>query len=153
MVDPQFPITMRAGPGQKLLLAGAAALIFWYGTQLVGQDGNTRVPIFGSVPAVYVGWPVVALGLILGLAFVQSLVTGRPSLMLDAGGLTYAPNFGAVRRIEWADVGAMIPYSDRYQRGVRVMVGDKSVMIPAFAGTADDLRELMLRCAKARGRG
>lgn len=152
MDDPQMPITLRAKPVTQLLVLAVAALLFWYGTQLIGDDGTTRVPIIGSVPAVYVGWPVLALGLFLGIAFVQSLVTGRPSLVLDAEGLTYAPNFGAVRKIAWAEINAIIPFSSRRWQGVRVMVGDKSVTIPAFSGTGDDLHDLMRRCATA-GRG
>ncbi len=148
--DPQFPIVLRMKPGGKILALLIGAAIFVAGVFMTGDEGTTSVPIFGYVSTSLVGYFMVVVGLAVALAVVNGIFTGLPSVTLDRDGLVYKPNLARERRIGWDEIAGISTYSERYGSGVSIGTRSGGVRkIPAVEGSADELRDLILRCAGA----
>jgi hypothetical protein len=148
--DLEFPIVLRMKAGSKLLVLVVALFMFGYGAYLVESHSMFEVPapIFGYISATTFGYIAAAIGIALLIAWVHAFVSDRPKLVLEADGLVFTPTFGAARRLTWAEIAAFTVYSDRYSAGVEVLTrAGKRVKIPALEGSADDLHDLLLRCA------
>ncbi|HZP19862.1 MAG TPA: hypothetical protein VFB16_06580 [Bauldia sp.] len=151
--DLQFPIVLRIKPGGKILALLIGAAIFVVGVFMTGDEGTTSVPIFGYVSTSIVGYFMIVVGLGLALAAANGIFTGLPSVTLDRDGLVYTPNLARERRVAWNEIAAITTYSERYGSGVAIETRSGRVRkIPAVEGSADDFRDLILRCAGAADR-
>ncbi len=147
-----LPIRLTMGAGQKLFVLALGALMVGASFLLIGDHGTTTVSLFRGVPKIYVGYLMLLAGAVVVATVVVLLVANRPWVMLEAGGIAFAPNFGAVRRTAWSEIVACVPYDSEYGNGVRVRTRNgRTQTIPAFKTGGDELRALMLKCAAAAG--
>lgn len=146
--DIKFPIEFRMKPVTKFLALAIGVFLLGYGIHLIGRQGTMRVAILGDISQATFGYAAASIGIVLGIATVRAFVNERPKLVLDGDGIVFTPNFGAPRRVVWAEIAALTPYSGRYDSGVEIRTrAGQRLKIPAFEGSAEDLRDLMQRCA------
>jgi hypothetical protein len=150
--DLGLPIRLTMGVGQKLFVLALGALMVGASFLLVGERGTTTVSLFRGVPKTYVGYLMLLVGAAVVVAVVVLLVANRPWVTLEADGVTFAPNFGAARRIAWSEIVACASYDSEYGNGVKIRTRNgRTRNIPSFKTSGENPRELIVRCAAAAG--
>src|SRR5262245_39661640 len=81
--DLEFPIVLRMRLGNKLMLLAISLFLMGCGAYLAGTESTMQVPVFGHMSSSTFGYIAVAIGIALGIAALQALVSERPKLLLD----------------------------------------------------------------------
>ncbi len=150
-MDINFPIKLRLSAAKLSTVLAVGAFFIGVSFLLFGADGTTRVPFFGYVPKQTVSYVFFFLGVAILIAGVNAFIMERPSLLVDADGLVFTPNFGSVRRLAWSEIEEIKAVSSRYDKSVVIRTrAAKFQKIPAFSqGSPDELCYLLQRCAEA----
>jgi hypothetical protein len=148
----EFPVTLRESAGRKAGVLALGVCFVVFGFFYIGEQGTTRVAIFGEVPKHDMGYFIFILGVLIVAGAVRVIATGHPMLVLNADGLVYTPLFGAVRRLAWNEITALSFRSSRYEHCVVIRTRTGAYQeIPAFQGPAEDMCDIIRRGAVAAG--
>jgi hypothetical protein len=150
MAKLELPMTLRMSALRQAGIVALAVAFVGFSFQLYGEEGTTRVPIFGYVPKHDVAYFIFFVGVAIGIAMLQAFISERPALVLNTDGFVYKPVFGSARRLAWADVAELTFRSSKYESCVVVRTHTGQVQkIPAFQGSPLEMCSIMQRCVEA----
>ena len=79
----EFPVALRESAGRKAGVLALGVCFVVFGFFYIGEQGATRVAIFGEVPKHDMGYFIFILGVLIVAGAVRVIATGYPTFIAD----------------------------------------------------------------------